>query len=212
MPHITCRKCAGDYLSFGSPQKPCARVQGCLFPMRSFSHSNFVPALLSTSWAVAIRWGPRRHQIELACVQGWISKAAILWSTFLFGAAHLHLLVEMLMHEGLDIQAAILTVSSIWPPPPFQHTPTPAGPVCFAASGHASWLSLRPAKGCPPLVVNLVNEPICKFSRMRHSISTCLTHYKIWFLKLSQFLIAAQRMLRIRTKFRQVITCNAGLS
>ena len=36
-------------------------------------------------------------------------------STGLFGAAHLHLLLEMLLHEGMDIKAAIIAVSPLAP-------------------------------------------------------------------------------------------------
>ncbi|KAK9868383.1 hypothetical protein WJX84_003999 [Apatococcus fuscideae] len=59
---------------------------------------------------VAEEWCFRACMVPLLLDQGWSSQAAIIWSTLVFGAAHLHLLLEMLMHEGMDIRAAIIAV------------------------------------------------------------------------------------------------------
>ncbi len=93
-------------------------------------------------------------------MQGWSCKAAILWSTLMFGAAHLHLLVELLLHEGLDIQAAVMAVSlrlccHLLPPPPpplthlsplvpFLSFPPPPLPPSILAPSISLWSQIFP--------------------------------------------------------------------
>ncbi|KAK9861062.1 hypothetical protein WJX84_010723 [Apatococcus fuscideae] len=62
---------------------------------------------------LAEEWCFRACMVPILLAQGWSSAASIWWSTGLFGAAHLHLLMEMLLHEGMDIKAAIIA-GALW--------------------------------------------------------------------------------------------------